>query len=215
MSLSDIIYLLQERYPGPAITFNVFHIIKALLLLGDKVYLSRSKLAKELSIGDGAVRTLIDRMRKAEWIEIDKKGCKLKDKGFKIYKKIKAKIPKMSFIKGGKLALDKQNFALLIRKASSKISLGLEQRDAAVRAGATGAITLVYKGDKFYMAGEKEDCEKRYPNGIWIKLREILSPKEDDVIIIAGGRDSKDAEYGALAAAWSTLSEKKKSKVIR
>jgi len=199
--------LLEERYPGPALTFNELHILKALILLGDKGYLSREKLAKELSIGSGAVRTVIEKMKRAEWIEVDRKGCKLKEKGIELYKNIKEKIPKMDFLEVGKLSLDKYNFALIVKGASKKISLGLEQRDAAIKAGATGAVTLIYKEKKFYFPGSKEDCEKEYPNSVWIKLREFFSPKDKDVIIIAGGKDSKTAEYGALAAAWSIISK--------
>ena len=53
-----------KKAPGPSTTFTVFHIFFSLELMSLKP-LGRNKLAKKLSVGDGAVRTIISRLKNA------------------------------------------------------------------------------------------------------------------------------------------------------
>ena len=53
-----------KKAPGPSTSFTVFHIFYALELLAGEP-LGRNKLAKKLNVGDGAVRTIISRLRGA------------------------------------------------------------------------------------------------------------------------------------------------------
>ena len=69
-----------KKAPGPSTTFTVFHIFYALELMSQKP-LGRNTLAKKLCVGDGAVRTIISRLRTAELIETSKGGCNLTEKG--------------------------------------------------------------------------------------------------------------------------------------
>ena len=61
-----------KKYPGPSTSFTVFHIFYALELMSQKP-LGRDKLAKKLNVGDGAVRTIVSRLRNAGLIETWKK----------------------------------------------------------------------------------------------------------------------------------------------
>ena len=69
-----------KKAPGPSTTFTVFHVFYALELMAQKP-LGRNKLAKKLNVGDGAVRTIISRLRNAGLIETSKEGCSLTKKG--------------------------------------------------------------------------------------------------------------------------------------
>jgi hypothetical protein len=60
-----------KRAPGPSTTFSLFHVFYALELMSLKP-LGRNKLAKELNVGDGAVRTIISRQKNADLIETSK-----------------------------------------------------------------------------------------------------------------------------------------------
>ena len=69
-----------KKAPGPSTTFTIFHIFYALELLAQKP-LGRNKLAEKLEVGDGAVRTIISRLKDAGLIETSKEGCNLTKKG--------------------------------------------------------------------------------------------------------------------------------------
>jgi len=79
----------------------------------------------------------------------------------------------------------------------------LEQRDAAVRVGAKGAIIIVLKNGKLVIPAVSLDLSKDYP----IAFNQITSlmKLEEDMIIISNADQRREAEYGALAAAWSII----------
>ena len=91
-----------------------------------------------------------------------------------------------------------------MRGAANKVRQGIEQRDAAIKAGATGAAMLMYKGGKLIMPTISEYVARDYPS-VAKQIMEIFQPKESDVIIL-GSANTKDlAEDGARAAAWTLM----------
>ena len=77
--------LAGKKAPGPSTTFTVFHIFYALELMSQKP-IGRNNLAKKLCVGDGAVRTIISRLRNAGLIETSKEGCSLTEKGLNVWR---------------------------------------------------------------------------------------------------------------------------------
>ncbi len=167
--------------------------------------MGRATLAKELGLGLGAVRTLIQRLKDNKLIEVIKSGCMLTEKGKLLYIDSIKKIPKISSIDASKLATDRYSVAIIVRNKAHKVKMGLEQRDAAIKEGATGATTLIFKSGKFKIPMGSDDCEKDFPNGIWNRLYNLMHPQENDVIIVCSGKSQSIAEYGALSAAWTLL----------
>ena len=55
----------EKKAPGPSTTFTIFHIFYALELMAQEP-LGRNKLAEKLNVGDGAVRTIINRLKEAD-----------------------------------------------------------------------------------------------------------------------------------------------------
>jgi len=84
--LEEITY---GKAPGPSPTFTIFHLIRAMELIARKP-VGRSKLAEKLKVGEGAIRTVIERLRTAELIATSKAGCTLTDKGIKLWKEYKS-----------------------------------------------------------------------------------------------------------------------------
>lgn len=195
--------LVAEKAPGPAPTFSVFHIIRALELIAEKP-IGRGKLAEELRIGPGAIRTIINRLRKADLITTSKSGCSLTDKGLKLYNQIKEVFGGMINIKEDKLIQAEYNVAILIKKCGYKVRSGMEQRDAAVKVGAKGATVIIYKKGYFVIPSASEDASREYPK-LTKKLEEAFKPEDGDVIIISGADRQETAEYGAIAAAWTLI----------
>ena len=189
------------KYLGPSPTFSELHVLRALLLIGEKGAIGRAALAESLGLGHGMVRTLIERLRSEHIIKVEREGCILTKKGLLLRDGFKASIVLPQKIDAGRLAVDAHSAAILVRNAGQKVKIGLEQRDAAVRAGATGATTIILRKGKYVVPMSSTDSEREFPNEVWSTIKGILAPKDSDVIIVCSAKSEKEAEYGALAAA--------------
>jgi hypothetical protein len=78
----------------------------------------------------------------------------------------------------------------------------LEQRDAAVKAGAKGATTIIFKSGRLVIPSVSDDLSRDYPKTVE-RLVSLLQPEENDVIVVAGADSLELAEYGAAAAIWT------------
>jgi predicted transcriptional regulator len=195
--------LLKEAV-GPSITFTVFDLIKAIEIIDEKGPIGRGKLSEELKIGGGAIRTLIKRLKDSQLLTTSKLGCTLTNKGSEILKKLNHFFPQIVKLKGTKLTSTSFNFAVLVRNYSKEAKNGLEQRDAAVRIGAKGAVTIVFMNGKLIIPKVSSDLSKDYPEA-FNQITKAMKLEEDDIIVIGNANDLKSAEYGALAAAWTLI----------
>jgi predicted transcriptional regulator len=192
-----------KKAPGPSTTFTIFHVFYALELFAQKP-LGRNKLAEKLNVGDGAVRTIISRLKNAELIETSKEGCNLTKKGAEIWEKIEEIFPKRVQIPRSDLAESDFNFAFLVKKSGQKVRSGIDQRDAAIIAGARKALVIVFRGGHLCIESVSDCIEQQYPKAASLILKE-LAPEEDDVIIVAGADSALKAKRGAFAASWSLI----------
>ena len=193
-----------KKAPGPLTTFSIFHVFYALELLSEKP-LGRNKLAEKLNVGDGAVRTIISRFKEVGLIETSKEGCILTKKGLAIWQKFEEIFPKRVEIPRSELTESEFNFAFLVKKSGQKVKSGIDQRDAAIIAGARKAIVIVFKNGHLCIESVSDCVERQYPKIARLILKE-LTPKDDDVIIIAGADFPLKAKRGAFAASWSLIS---------
>ena len=193
-----------KKAPGPSTTFTVFHVFYALELLSQKP-LGRNKLAKELNVGDGAVRTIISRLRSADLIETSKEGCNLTKKGLETWRQFEQVFPKRVEIPPSELSQSEFNFAFLVKNSGNKVKSGIDQRDAAIIAGARKALIAVFKDDHLRIESVSDCIENLYPKAATQILKE-LTPEDNDVIIIAGADSALKAKRGAFAAGWSLMS---------
>jgi len=195
----------SEKAPGPSPTFSVFHILRAIELIAEKT-IGRSKLAENLKVGEGAIRTIIDRLKDAGLITTSKAGCTLTNEGLKLWREYKSIFEKKIEIGKNELALADYNFAILIKNHGHKVKSGMEQRDAAVMAGAKGATTIMFKGEHLIIPSVTKNVAENFPRAANQIVRH-LKPKENDVIVIGSADDLRKAEYGTLAAAWALLND--------
>jgi len=193
-----------KKAPGPSTTFTIFHVFYALELLSERS-LGRNKLAEKLNVGDGAVRTIISRLREAALIETSKEGCTLTQKGLDIWRQFQEIFPKRVEIPRSELAQSEFNFAFLVKKSAQKVESGIDQRDAAIIAGARKALVIVLKNGHLCIESVSDCIEKQYPKAANLLLKELM-PQEDDVIIISGAESYLKAKRGAFAASWSLIS---------
>jgi DNA-binding MarR family transcriptional regulator len=167
--------------------------------------LGRNKLAKKLNVGDGAVRTIISRLRNAGLIETSKEGCSLTKKGLEIWRQFEQVFPKRVEIPKNELIESEFCFAFLVKNSGQKVRSGIDQRDAAIIAGARKALIIVFKDGHLRIESVSNSIEKDYPKAAAQILKE-LTPEDNDVIIVAGSDSALRAKRGAFAASWSLVS---------
>jgi len=190
--------------PGRAPYFIEAHLVKALMIIDDEGPVGRVKLSKTLGLGEGTTRTIIKHLENEKLIKISKAGITLTSSGNKLTANLKSRIGKEIEISRSSLTVGPFNVAILIKNAAGAIKGGVEQRDAAIKIGALGATTLIYRRGKLNMPIVDEDIFRHAPTS-----REALiskfKPQENDVIIIGSANDKSTAELGAIAAALETL----------
>ena len=201
--------LASEKAPGPSTTFSMFHIFFALELMAQKP-IGRNKLAEKLGVGEGAVRTIISRLKDAELIVTAKEGCRLTEKGSKTWAKFEELIPARVEIEKNELTHSACNYAFLVKNSGHKIGSGIEQRDAAIMGGAKCAIAIVSRNGHLVIDSVSLSIEKEFPQAA-SKILKNLKPEDNDVVIIAGADTLVKAKRGSFAAAWVLLGESEKT----
>jgi len=199
----------RKLAPGRSPTFTEVHIIKALETISVEKAVGRIKLSKTLGLGEGATRTLAKHLRNEGIIEILRSGIVLSESGRKLLSVLKSKIGGETEVPESSLTVGSFNVAVLVRDEAHVVTYGLEQRDAAIKAGASGATTLVFSHNRLAMPGTSEDVFQNIQS-IHDVLVSKLKPKENDVIIVGSADDRLTAEFGAKAAVLELLKSKKK-----
>jgi len=194
--------LAKEKAPGPNTSFSTFHFLLALELIAEQA-LGRNKLAEKLGIGEGATRTLIGRLKDQNLILVSKPGCSPTQKGLKLLSEYQSRIKKVS-IESNELTFSDYSFAVLVRNSGERVKTGIEQRDAAVIAGAKGATTMIMRHGHLIFPTVDRHVEKDFPRAS-CQIMQLLGPRENDTVIVVSSDTSSKAEHGVLAAAWTLL----------
>ena len=172
--------------------------------------ISRTLMMYELGLGEGSVKTLVKHLKMQGLIENSNAGMWLTNKGKTIYAKLQTSMPKEIDISKCSIALGKFNHVILLKNMSYSIRSGIEQRDAAIKAGAIGATTLIFKHKKLEIPGTGEDFMKNDPKTHSLII-EKLAPEENDVIIIGSSQNKKIAEIATKNTALYTLEDNERN----
>ena len=202
--------LAATKAPGPSTTFTVFHVFYALELMF-KNTIGRKKLAEKLNVGEGAVRTLISRLMDAGLMMTSKEGCKLTPKGLRVWGEFEAVFPQRSELPKTELTTSDYNYAFLVKNSGNKVKSGIDQRDAAIVAGAKKALVISSQHGHLRIESVSESIEREFPEAAQ-QILQCLKPQNNDVIVIAGGETALKAKRGAFAASWSLLNGEKKNR---
>ncbi len=200
--------LVTEKAPGPSTTFTMFHIFSALELLSRQP-VGRNRLAEELEVGDGAIRTIVKRLKEADLIVTSKGGTRLTEKGEKVWCKFEELFPQRTEVGRTELTSSLFSYAFLVKGASDKIDTGMEQRDAAIMGGAKRAIAIACRDGHLIINSVSGIIEKAFPDAART-IQRNLRIEEGDVVIIAGADTLLKAKRGAFAAAWVLTGESRK-----
>jgi len=201
--------LASPKGPGPSTTFSMFHIFYALELVAKKP-IGRNKLAEKLNVGEGAIRTIISRLKDSGLIVTSKEGCTLTDKGLSVWKNFETAFPKRVEIKKTALTTSEYNYAFLVKNKGHKVKSGIDQRDAAIMGGARRALVIVFNNGLLIIESISNSIERDFPEAANMILRD-LKPEDNDVIIIAGADNLLKAKRGAFAASWVLIGNDEKT----
>jgi len=192
-----------KKAPGPSIAFTPFHIYCALEQLSQGP-IGRNRLADKLGVGDGTIRTIISRLKDAELILNTKEGGTLTTQGQGVWQQFEQVFPQRAEIPKTELTTSEFNYGFMIKDQRDKVKSGIDQRDAAIIAGAKRAIVLITNQKGLQVASVDQSIEEEYT----VAAKEILkkiTPQNKDVIIIAGAETPLKAKTGAFAAAWTLI----------
>ena len=200
---------IASRYaPSRVLSFDAVHVFKALQLIEIKGHVSRALLCKELSLGEGVIKTLVKHLRMQGLVKSTKSGTRMTQKGKTISLQLFSSIPVETSIPKCSVALGEFNYVVLMKQFGFAIKSGIEQRDAAIKMGALGATTLLYNNNKFIMPGaysnNKDSLQIEPP--VASLLIDKLEPGDNDAIIIGSDNQSlRIAEFAAKNAALFTI----------
>jgi hypothetical protein len=187
------------------LSFGIGHIFKALQLAKLNGHISRDSLEKELSLGGGSIKTLVKHLKTTDMIKTSNAGTILTEKGERIISQILLHIPKETVIPQSSITVGKFNYAVLVKNIANSIHSGIEQRDIAIKSGATGATTLLFNDDKFLVPKTNYNALAE-ESKIQKVLVKNLGPNDNDVVIIGSDNTNKqNAEIAAKNAALFTI----------
>jgi len=188
----------RNRYGGPIPKFTDYHIWKTLMFLDTEIPLGRKKLSSMLMIGEGSTRTIIGILNEQKYIQIDRSGILLNQKGKQLKDSVYFDVAPVVTTE---VTINTCDCAVRIPFASNRITFGCEERDVAIKAGATGATTLICKNGSLTFPGSDYPVSKTIER----TLRDKLDIGNDDVIIIGTASNPEDAECGAVSAALNVI----------
>ncbi|MGI0101304.1 MAG: DUF4443 domain-containing protein [Nitrosotalea sp.] len=199
----------QRYYPSRMLSFEPAHIFKVLQVIDSNTKASRALLIDELGLGEGSIKTLVKHLKMNNLIETSKAGMKLTSKGKTLFSKINEAIPTENDIKECSITVGKFNHAILVKGLAKDVGSGIEQRDAAIKIGALGATTLVFRDNKLFTSDKSDDRPIR-DQKLTMIISEKLQPANGDVVIIASAEKKKTADLAAKRAALETISNHEK-----
>jgi Mn-dependent DtxR family transcriptional regulator len=179
------------------------HELFILWLLRTEDEIGRYRLAKMLGVAQGIARGMLARMKRDGLIIVRRRaGARASPKGLRelaaLMRRDHLKLVKRSDQEV--LGLGSRSVLFHVAGRSHQLGQGIEQRDAAIKAGATGAVTFLFDGKTLKFPGVAESLSKRNP-AAFEQLKNQLRMKKGDVVLIAFAGTWWDAARGGFAAA--------------
>ena len=175
---------------GNTPNFTKIDVLRCFLRFNKNI--GRQELARELELGEGTVRTILEALKSKEFLDSTKKGHFLSTKGRKMLLEIYDSIIIPKELSAKNIYPNSKKIGVLLRNVLSLKELH-RLRDIAVKNGADGAIILRFE-KKLY--APQSGYEQSYE-----ELEKNFDFKNNDALIIAFSNKKRYAENGALAIA--------------
>ena len=182
---------------GPMFRFTDANVYWALYVLSDGKRMGRKRLAEEIGVGEGSMRRILETLRQWEMINIKQTGITITRSGLGFLAEIPIKVVDLD-LKDAIVGTYGQ--AVVVYGVGKKIENGMQQRDAGIKAGATGCTTLVIRNGALMVPPDWNMDEKN--PAVAARVREVTNITEDDAIIVGSAYDQHTAIVAALTAAF-------------
>jgi predicted transcriptional regulator len=193
--------------PGPAPSFNEAHVVKVLEIINECGTVGRIRLSKELGLGEGATRTLLKHLKSEGMTTSSRSGIALSEEGSRLFSDMRNRLSVGVEVPSSPITVGAFNIAVLVRDSAQAVGSGMEQRDIAIKCGASGATTMVFLGSKLSLPTCEQNVSETVPT-LHDELVNKLNPNQNDVIIVGSGETREQAEMGAKMAAIKLLKDK-------
>ena len=176
-----------------------------LLIIRKETTMGRYRLSAMLEMPEGIVRGIMRSYEREGYIDsrpktgtfLTKAGEARIDAIFK-----SADIKDMKIYNFRVFGVGPINVVLQVQGGADKVRSGVDQRDAAVKAGANGTVILTYEEGTLRIPGTSEDMCNLSPEDSKRLLREF-SLSEGDVVLVSFAEEWWQALRGALSAAFT------------
>ncbi len=186
---------------GPMFRFTDANVYYALYLLAGGKKIGRKKLAELVGIGEGSMRRILEKFRDWNFIVIKQTGITITKAGLDFLDQIPLRLIEVQLSESSTIGEYTQG--VIVYGVSSKIVNGMEQRDAGIKAGASGCTTVVLR-DGVLMIPPDWNLDENSPE-IAYKIRKDSAITTDDAIIVGSGSTKIIAIEAALNAAFDLL----------
>lgn len=204
MKLTQILNT-DVRYGHPK-QFHPWHLLAAFYTFCQSTSpIGRYQLGSNLGLGDGSIRSLIRFLRNKGLINpVKRQGHRLSPDGEHYCQKLTQILIKFVELPENEYTIDVFNYGCHLRQLAPFVSDGVLQRDAAMRAGASGATTFVQDSELNTLIMAKNHRIDK--NDLKIVL-EQFDVRIGDVLIIGSGTNPISAQLGAFAATLTLLTK--------
>jgi len=192
---------------GPKVEVPLHKLILLMRVVGSEGPIGRYSLVDKLRLGEGVVKSMLSTLAKRGFLEAKKgRGCTLTPEGRRELEELLHKhgVAGLELLTTTHLGMGAFEVAVHVKGAASRVKMGVEQRDEAIKAGARGALTLVFRGGKLLVPGVEEPLEELSPR-LASYLQGLFSLEEGDVVIVCSSDERWRAEEAALATALSLV----------
>ena len=182
---------------GPMFRFTDANVYWALYVLSDGKRMGRKRLAEEIGVGEGSMRRILETLRQWEMITIKQTGITITRSGLGFLSEIPVRVVDIDLKDA---IVGDYSQAVVVYGVGKKIENGMQQRDAGIKAGATGCTTLVIRNGVLTVPPDWNMDEKN--PAVAARVREVTNITEDDAIIVGSAYDQHTAIVAALTAAF-------------
>ena len=158
--------------------------------------MSRRELSRSLGLGEGSIRTLVEKLKESDLLCVKQTGITIRPQGSEILRSLGMRTVEISV---GEYVMGEHQFGAIVNDSSEKVFNGIDQRNIVIRAGGEGCTTWVNRDGRTIMLPDW-DVDVHDPS-LSKTIRDNAKMGDGDVLIVAGGDTERIAMISAVTAA--------------
>lgn len=188
--------IIDEPQYGPMFRFSDANVYWTLHTISDGRRIGRKRLSEAVGVGEGSMRRIVENLREWGLISVKQTGIMITKAGRSYLEQMPIRVINLDV---GNSVVGQYTQSLLVMGVSDKVFNGMQQRDAGIKAGATGCTTLVIR-DGVLLIPPDWNVDEENPR-LAREVREVIGMTGSDVIIVGGGETKLLAIEAAVTAA--------------